>query len=178
MIKKFLIIFCCLILCGCATNAKVDNMIYYPEASLKAPANTDLLNNIAVAQVTGGKNTSALWIPQVNNAGLKAALEKSLQKANLSSATPNQAKYSLTTSLDKLDVPVGNDVNMQVTAIIHYQLTNISTSKIIYDKIISSNFSPMFDLNLSNLSRQQMGVEGAVRTNIGQLIAELYILKK
>jgi hypothetical protein len=179
MLKKIftlLLITSSLILSGCASNASVDQMVYSPPQIQKQSLNSQLHNNVEVGQITGGKETGALWTPQVNNAGLKSALEQSLQKANLYRAAPQDAKFILNANLDKLDVPL-DDVAMKVTCVIHYQLIALATKKTIYDKIITSSFAPELNLYQANVTRQKAGVEGAVKTNIGQLISDLYELK-
>jgi hypothetical protein len=167
-------------LSSCAKKAAVEQMTYTPTLNANAPAKSVLLNNINVGQVTGGKKTSALWIPQIDNASLKTALEQSLQAAGLS-AKPKvgeihelpPAKYVLNAVLLKLNVPI-NDIEMQVTCVIHYQLTAIADNKIIYDKIITSSFAPDLDLSEPVVHREQRGVGGAAQANIEQLINDLY----
>lgn len=162
------------LLAGCAKNPTVNNMAYVPSTAMKASVSHKLVNSIEVQEVTGGKKTNALWIPQVDNESLKNSLIQSLQQSGFYSEMLKDAKYELNANIVKLDVPL-TDIEMKVTCVIHYQLLQLSANNaVIYDKTISSSYAPDLDLSMSNLERQEMGVAGAVKANIEQLIADLH----
>ena len=66
------------LLAGCATPAAVSNMSVYT-TQRTAPA--ALKNAIAVADVTGGRETNPLWVSQVGSDAFPRALEDSLANA-------------------------------------------------------------------------------------------------
>lgn len=90
------------LLAGCATPAAVSNMSVYT-TQRTAPA--ALKNAIAVADVTGGRETNPLWISQVASNAFRSALEDSLANAGVFERVLSASKYRLTADLNQLEQP-------------------------------------------------------------------------
>ena len=91
-------------LAGCATPATSQAMTVKPGAT--AAVNPKLKGNVAIAQVSGGKDTNPLWTSQVDNAGFRKALHDSLNIAGYLAADPAQAKYKVSADLQSLQQPL------------------------------------------------------------------------
>ena len=164
------IVLCFFELTGCATNASADKMVYKPQTIIQ-PKNQRLSHAITVDQVSGGRETNALGMSKVNNAGFKAALEESLRQSNLYSNSSN-GKYVLNATLKRLGQPwAGFDIEVSCTA--HYSLADSKTNKLIYDKDIISYYTAHFADSISAVTRLKLANEGAVKTNIEMLINDL-----
>ena len=60
--------------------------------------NPALKNSVGVAEVTGGRETNAMWTSQVSSDAFKRAIEQSLENAGMFSKIVAGGKYQLTFS--------------------------------------------------------------------------------
>jgi hypothetical protein len=100
---------------GCATPATSQAMTVKP--GVVAAVNPKLKGAVAVADVSGGKDTNPLWTSQVDNAGFKKALEDSLNISGYLATDPAKAQYKVSANLKSLEQPLFGltfDVKSQV----------------------------------------------------------------
>lgn len=165
-----------LVLTGCASPARVDQMTVSANSIQTASANTKLQNSISVKDVTGGKETSPMWTSQVNSSDFQRALENSLRATGLLSPVGSNGPYQLTADLTSLDQPMVG-FNMMVTATVRYSLIERSSGKEIFSRSIPTPYTAKMGDAFVGSERLKLANEGAVRKNIEELIAELLRLK-
>ncbi len=160
-------------LTGCASPAKVENMATDGQPSQRV-ATTPLRNNLAVRDVTGGKETNPMWVSNVGSNEFEQALEASLKNVGL--FAPKQAgDYFITAHLEKLDQPfIG--ISMTVTSSILYTVTERKTGKNIYTRSIVTPYTASFSDAALGVERLRLANEGSIRENIKQVIDDLFRL--
>ena len=81
------------LLFGCASPARIDQMAAnIPVAAVDAK----LKKSIALLDVTGGRETNAMWTSQVSSDAFRRALEQSLENTEMFSKIASGGKYQLT----------------------------------------------------------------------------------
>lgn len=158
---------------GCASPARVEQMTVAGQPSQRIAA-TPLRNNLAVRDVTGGKETNPMWKSNIGSGEFEQALEGSLRAVGL--LAPRQAgNYMLTAHLEGVDQPfIG--INMTVTATVRYTVTERASGKDVFSKAIAVPYTATFGDSPLGVERLRLANEGAVRENISQLIDELFRL--
>lgn len=165
------------VLAGCATPARIEQMQVEPSAASRgALANSPMRDNIAIKDVTGGKETNPLWVSNVGSAEFERALEGSLRASSLLSANRQAGKYVLTAHLLKLDQPMFG-ASMTVTASVQYLLAERATGKEVFSRTITLPYTAAFSDAFMGAERLKLANEGAIRTNIAALIEALGGLK-
>lgn len=163
-----------LFLTGCAAPARIDQMV-----SVAAPqqrvAQTPLRANVAVREVSGGKETNPMWVSNVGNSEFEQALEGSLRDAGLLSAGKQAGKYTLIAHLENVEQPMMG-LAMTVTATVSYSLVERATGKEVINRRITLPYTAAFSSAFAGTERLRLANEGAVRVNIGKMIEELFAL--
>jgi hypothetical protein len=163
------------ILSGCAAPARIDQMTAAVSPQQRIVP-TPLRANIAVRDVSGGKDTNPMWVSNVGNSEFEQALEASLREAGLLAAGKQAGKYTLVAHLENVDQPFGG-FNMTVTATVSYSLVERATGKEVFNRRVSLPYTATLGTAFSGVERLRIANEGAVRANITQLINELYSLR-
>lgn len=165
-VKLILALFLIASLFGCSSPAKVDNMVYtggqktYPD---------EIKQNLEIATTTGGKETNPLWISEIDNESLQAALQQSLDQQGLLSES---GKYSLDVTLVAADQPAfGSD--LKVRTVIKYEITEISSARVIFEETISADHTATMGDAFAAVKRLRLANEGSVRTNIEMFLDKL-----
>lgn len=162
-------------LSGCATPARVDQMTVSGTPSQRI-AKTPLHNNVAIRDVTGGQETNPMWKSNVGSSEFSQALEASLRSVGLLAANRQAGSHTLIVHLQNVDQPfIGLD--MTVTASVNYIVAERATNKEVFNKTVAMPYTAKFGDALLGLERLKLANEGAIRTNISQLIEELLNLK-
>ena len=161
-------------LAGCASPARVDQMSVSGNPSQRV-AQTPFRNNLAIKDVTGGKETNPMWVSNVGSSEFEQALESSLRSVGLL-AQRQSGKYQLTTHMERLEQPFMG-IDMTVTAYVRYIVFERATGKEIYSKTVSVPYTAKFGDSLIAVERLRLANEGAVRVNITEFIDELFRLK-
>lgn len=177
MSKRLLVLFAVVLpafLTGCATPARIDQMVAVA-APQQRIAQTPLRANVAVRDVTGGKETNPMWVSNVGNSEFEQALEGSLRDAGLLSAGKQAGKYMLVAHLENVQQPLMG-ISMTVTATVNYSLIERATGKEVINRRISLPYTASFDSAFIGTERLRLANEGAVRVNIGKIIEELFAL--
>ena len=128
------------LLAGCASPAAVSNMSVYTS---QRTAPSALKNAIAVADVTGGRETNPLWVSQVSSEAFRSALEDSLANAGIFERVLSASKYRLIANLNQLEQPAFG-IDMTVTSAIRYTVVDTKTGKDVYARLIRAPFTAGF----------------------------------
>lgn len=163
------------LLTGCAAPARIEQMTSTVSPQQRI-APTGLRTNIAVRDVTGGKETNPMWISNVGSSEFEQALEASLRDAGLLAGGKQAGKYTLVAHLENVDQPLGG-FNMTVTATVSYSLVERTTGKEVLNRRVALPYTASFDSAFVGTERLRIANEGAVRVNIAKLIDELFALK-
>ena len=169
------VLVCVFALGGCASPARVDQMVTSGQPGQRV-AQSQLRGNVAVSDVTGGKETNPMWKSSVGSDDFMQALEGSLRTVGLLAPTRQSGLYSLTAHLQNLDQP-NFGFDMTVTASVLYAVVERKTGKEIFRKTIAVPYTAKMGDAFSGTERLKLANEGAIRTNITQLIDELFGLK-
>jgi hypothetical protein len=165
------------VLAGCAAPARIEQMQAEPSAASRgALANSPMRDNIALKDVTGGKETNPMWVSNVGSPEFERALEGSLRASGLLSTNRQAGKYVLTAHLLKLDQPMFG-ASMTVTASVQYLLAERATGKEVFSRTITLPYTAAFSDAFIGTERLKLANEGAIRTNIAALIEALGGLK-
>lgn len=161
-------------LSGCASPARMDQMIVDGQPSQRI-AETPLRNNLAVRDVTGGKETNPMWKSNVGSGEFEQALESSLRAVGL--FAPKQGgRYMLTAHLENVDQPIFG-FSMTVTATVKYVVTERASGKDVFEKTVVVPYTASVSDAFMGVERLRLANEGAIKANITQLIDELFSLK-
>ena len=163
------------ILTGCATPANVGAMSATATPQQRS-ASTPLRDNVAVRNVSGGKDTNPLWTSQVGNSDFEQALEASLRDAGLLAPGKQAGKYTLTAQMEKIDQPFAG-ASMTVTATVNYVLTDRASGKTVLERRISLPYTAAWNAAFAGYERLRLANEGAMKTNIAKIIDDLFAMK-
>lgn len=175
MKKALLPLVIVMVLTGCAAPARIDQMTANAMPAQRV-LQTPLRMNVAVRDVTGGKETNPMWVSNIGSSEFEQALEASLRDAGLLSSGKQAGKYTLVAHLENVDQPFGG-FNMTVTATVSYSLVERATGKEILNRRVSLPYTASFDSAFVGTERLRIANEGAVKVNIAKLIDELFALK-
>lgn len=162
-----------LILGGCATGAKVGNMIYEPSAEQQMKFDQAIKKNTYVENVQGGRETNPAWISEISNSSFEGALMISLKNAGL---LKQGGRYKLNVVLEKVDKPLFG-FNTTVTTHVRYTLIDSESKKAIYDKTIVTPYTATAQDALVGVTRLRLANEGAAKENIKALLSDFAELK-
>jgi hypothetical protein len=160
---------------GCATPARVDQMTVSGQPTQRV-AETPLRGNVAVRDVTGGQETNPMWKSNVSSSEFAQAIEGSLRTLGLLAPNRQAGRYTLTAHLQSLEQPVFG-LDMTVTASVDYSVVERATGKEVFQKTVVTPYTAKFGDAFVAVERLKLANEGAIRTNISQLIDELFRLK-
>ncbi|MGH8453768.1 MAG: hypothetical protein ACRES4_03165 [Nevskiales bacterium] len=165
-----------LILSGCATAARVDQMTVDSTASPQHTGDTPLKGSVSVETVSGGEGTNPLWTSEIGNEEFRSALENSLRAARLLATDVSESRYTLKATLVSVQQPmVGFD--MTVTTTVLYALSDRSVNAAVFEKSITTPYTATVGDAFLGFERLKLANEGSARNNIAQLIDELYRLQ-
>lgn len=169
------LLLCAVLVAGCATPARVEQMAVSGQPAQRVMP-SPLRGNVAVKDVTGGKETNPMWMSNVSSNEFSQAIEKSLSAVGLLSENRQVGRFLLTAHLQSLDQPVFG-IDMTVTASVNYVLAERATGKEVLQKTVTAPYTAKFSDAFAGVERLKLANEGAIRTNISQLIDELFRLK-
>lgn len=159
---------------GCASPARTDQMSVAGQPSQRI-AETHLRNNLAIRDVTGGKETNPMWKSNIGSSEFEQALEISLRAVGLL-ADRQAGLYMLTAHLESVDQPIMG-LDMTVTASVSYVVSERATGKNVFKRTFVVPYTASFGDAFMGIERLRLANEGAIRANITQLIDELFRLK-
>jgi hypothetical protein len=162
------------LLVGCAAPARINEMTTEAKPAQRV-LNTPFRNNVAVRDVSGGKETNPMWVSNIGNSEFEQALESSLRDAGLLSGGKQLGKYILTVHMEKIDQPMFG-ASLTVTATVNYSLLERATGKEVLNRTVSLPYTAAWNSSFIGTERLRLANEGAIRVNIGKIIDELFAL--
>jgi outer membrane murein-binding lipoprotein Lpp len=159
-------------LAGCASPARVDQMAISAKDVSASSVPEALKSNIAIKDVTGGKETNPMWVSNVGSADFERALEASLKAVGMLSANRQAGRYQLTAHLEKLDQPLLG-FSMTVVSTVRYVVYERATGKEIFNRSIVGSYTAAASDAFIGSERLKLANEGSMRVNITQFIGEL-----
>lgn len=163
------------LLSGCAAPARTDQMTAQTSPAQRI-AETPMRNNVAVNDVSGGKETNPMWMSNVGNSEFEQALEGSLREAGLLSAGKQAGKYLLTAHMQKVEQPMFG-ASMTVTVTVNYVLMERASRKEVLNRTVSLPFTAAWNSSFIGTERLRLANEGAIRVNIGKIIDEIFAIR-
>jgi len=160
-----------LLLGACAAPAERSNMTLSQIQDLGQPADTSLIDGIAVGSVDGGQATSALGTSEVDNEDFQNVLMDSLRNQGLL-AEGNAPRYILYAHLLDVHQPLVG-LNMTVTAKVNYELADAVNAQPTEETTVETEFTSPFGDAFGADERTRLANEGAIRENIREFLAWL-----
>ncbi|HEX7027330.1 MAG TPA: hypothetical protein VF268_08820 [Gammaproteobacteria bacterium] len=170
LIKLGLILGVCSIIFGCASPAKMENMVYQgnPKTYTK-----ELQKNVNVASVSGGKKTNPAWTSEINNDAFLGALKQSLLTQGL---LADNGRYRLEVNLLSIDQPMFG-FDMTVTTYVKYTLTDVKRNAVVMSETITAVHTATVGDAFAGVKRLRMANEGSGKKNIENFLDKLSGLK-
>lgn len=158
-------------LSGCATGAKMENMVYDGQAK---EFDAGLENNMGVSNVTGGEETNPAWTSEIDNDAFAGALKESLLEQGLLSG---KGRYQLEAIMLKVDQPMFG-LDFEVTTHIKYILTDLENDgAVVLNETIVAPYTATVGDAFAAIKRLRLANEGSGKANIAGLLDELSELK-
>lgn len=156
-----------LLLGGCASAAKMENIAYQGEAdSSYSPA---LQRNIAIGAVTGGQATNPLLTSKVSSAAFSVALQHSLMVAGLLN---DGGRFLLSADIREASSPMAG-VTMRATMRVEYTLSREENQEVVMQKAITSTGTATPKDAFLAATRQRIAMERSARNNVEALLETL-----
>jgi hypothetical protein len=163
---------------GCASPASSTNMTVRAAESttLRQATPEAMKTNIAIKDVTGGKETNPAWVSNVSSSEFERALEDSLRAVGMLSGNRQSGRYQLVAHLSKLDQPLIG-FSMTVTSSVTYTLIERATGKTVWEMSIEAPYTAAVGDAFIGSERLRLANEGSIRQNISRLVGELQAMK-
>lgn len=153
------------ILSGCASAARPVAMI-----SGTTPGMADISDDFVVVSVTGGEETSPLWVSKISSEDFKQALISSLQRA---AAYDPSSGLKISADLVELKQPLIG-FSMTVTPTVDYTIVDAAGTTVFKERVVSPYTAKVSDAFIA-AERLKLANEGAIRENIRQFLALLSV---
>ncbi|MBB6340593.1 hypothetical protein HNP49_000743 [Pseudomonas fluvialis] len=162
------------ILTGCASSAQIPGMTVTDTQAKAHSYDAKLQNNVQLTEVNGGEATNPLWTSEINGPDFRAALQQSLDNADL--LGDNSAPYALRANLLRVDQPIFG-LDFEVTSEVEYTLIDTASDKVILREIVRTPFTAGVGDSFIAIKRLRLANEGSARANIDALLQRLSDLK-
>jgi hypothetical protein len=130
-----------------------------------APGMADIQDDFVVASVSGGEETSPLWVSKISNEDFKQALIASLQRAM---AYDPASGLRVSAALISLDQPMIG-FSLTVTPTVDYTVTDAAGTVLLAERVVSP-FTAEATTTFLASKRLQLANEGAIRENIRKFL--------
>ena len=157
-------------LTGCASSAKMENMIYL--GGQKNYSN-EIQENLKLAEVSGGKKTNPLWTSEIDNEAFSGAVIQSLESQGLYS---EDGQYRLKVDLLKVNQPLFG-LDLKVTTHVRYTLTDVTSGELVFDEIVVAPYTASVGDSFMAVKRLRLANEGSAQKNIKGLLEKLSDLR-
>lgn len=168
--KLTIILVVSMFLLGCASGAKMENMVYQGD---KKNYDKNLTDSVAVASVSGGQKTNPAWTSEIDDAAFSGAVKQSLLEQGLLSET---GKYELRVTMIKVDQPLFG-LDLTVTTHVKYTLTNAESGVVIMDEVVIAPHTATVGDAFAAIKRLRLANEGSGKKNIEGMLEKLAKLK-
>ena len=157
------------LLSACSQPARAPRMTVHNVMEKAVAADTQLEESFAVGGVTGGHETNPLWTPEVSDAELREALERSLERNRMLAAMPDSARYLVTARVLQFGRPLVG-FSMRVSPRIAYRVVEMGTEQAIFDEVVSTSYTVDFAESPLGAERLRLANEGAIRESIREFL--------
>ncbi len=174
LIKFTFVAVVCSYLWGCASGAKMENMVYHGD---KKAYSSEIQENMALGNVSGGKKTNPAWTSEIDNVAFSGAVKESLKSQGLYS---ENGKYRLEVKMLKVDQPLFG-LDLEVTTHVQYILTRVDTGAVVFDETVVAPHTAGISDAFAAVKRLRLANEGSAQKNIEGLLnklSELHIEKQ
>ena len=155
---------------GCASGATAQGMTVTP-GEVSSPTPPEMTKSVAVDEVVGGRQTSAMDSSKIDNASFKQALVSSFVTAGLLGES-DAARYKVTATLLQLEQPTGG-IDMTVTSKIRYTVKDTKSGAVVFEEeIVASHTAHLGDAAIGG-TRLRIATERSARKSIASLIEKL-----
>jgi len=169
IIKLSTVLFACVLLFGCASGAKIENMTVKP-GELSSNYDKALSDGVKISDVSGGKKTNPAWTSEISSEAFSEALRESLVSENI---YLSNGRYSLSAELLKVKQPVLG-INMKVTTHIRYVLSDSKNNDaVLLDQTLIAPYTATIGDAFVGVQRLRLANEGSAKANIKELLKKL-----
>ena len=168
--RYFTIVLLAAALTACASASKPGAMVAELTEATIIDESSVLRENIAVGDVSGGKETNPLWTSEVSSEDFAEALRLSFTSHAM--LAMGESQYRLDAELVKLKQPFAG-FNMTVTSIVAYTLTDVATGKVVYKDTVEEAYTAKVGDAFMGVQRLRLANEGSIKGNISTLIKSL-----
>ena len=169
-IKVTFVLVMCSYLWGCASGAKMENMVFQGE---KKEYSEEIQENLMLGEVSGGKKTNPAWTSEIDNEAFSGAVKESLKSQGLYS---NNGKYRLEVKMLKVDQPLFG-LDLKVTTHVRYILTHADSGAVVFDDTVIAPHTAGVGDALAAVKRLRLANEGSAQKNIEGLLSKLTELR-
>ena len=163
--KHILAMIAALALASCASAAQVSAMVAVPSSQLDA--NSQLRSAVSLGDILGGQGTRGLRASEVSSVAFEEALGQSLAAQEI--LAQDEARYRLDAQIEGIVHPLFG-YTMTVTTMVHYTLTEIATSNVVFQQEISESDTAALAVAFSGEDRLRIALEGSIKANITSFI--------
>ncbi len=153
---------------GCTQGAKAVAMV--PTDAPAVAVDNKYRERVKIASVTGGEETSPLWISEISNADFRNALETAISLAKFKNVAGD---LSLKVELLEIDQPLIG-ISMTVGSSIRYTITD-ATQAVIFSETVQASHTTQFSESFLGNERLRLANEGSARANIREFLKRLEI---
>jgi hypothetical protein len=154
-------------LSGCATPASEEGMTVALTPAIQA-APQALRGQVAVKDVSGGRETNPLWMSNVGSDGFRSALAASLKKAGLA-GSDEASRYLVAATIQNVEQPLMG-FNLTVTMTVDYQLIERATNTVAWKETVTRPYTAGVGDAFLGTERLRLANEGAARANIATFL--------
>ncbi len=165
-VKITFAIISCVFLFGCASGAKMENMIYQGEQKIYPE---ELKSSIDVSSISGGKETNPAWSSNISSDAFNGAVKKSLISQGLYA---DDGKYQLEVLILGIEKPMIG-INLTVKTFVRYILTNSENNSILLDETVIAEYTATMGDAFVGAKRLRLANEGSGKRNIEMLLDKL-----
>ena len=156
---------------GCASPAKMENMIYHSKDFRSY--DQALKNQVDLKATAGGEKTNPLWTSEISTEAFSEAVKSSLKSQDFFS---EGGRYHLQVNMKKTDQPMFG-MNLTVTTFVNYILTDSSNNTVILNETIEAPYTATVGDSFAAVKRLRLANEGSGKENIKGLLEKLSELK-
>lgn len=168
MLNKLFLTIAILLLAGCATPASQQSMSVSMQ-DVPTSSNEALKGQVAVRNVTGGKETNPLWTSQVDSQGFKGALDKSIAISGYKAIDSGKAKYIVDANLQDLNQPIFGFTFDVVSTVLYTVTGNGKQTQIPVTATGTASTSDAF----IGIERLRIANERSIKENIKEFLQKL-----
>ena len=169
-VKIGLLVAAIVYLSGCASGAKIENMVYQGEQKTYPE---ELHNNVGLSNISGGQETNPLWTSEISNEAFYGALTSSLLAQGLLS---DDGRYKLVVKMLSVDQPILG-LDLEVTTRVQYILTDSTNNAVVLDEVVIAPYIATFSDAAFAIERLRLANEGSGKKNIEGLLEKLSRLR-